>query len=458
MSLFTIWALFSDDIRIAASTKEADFGFMIVISIAFLLFALELIAGSLYKENYLCLPSFVQTAPHETWLQKAQRLCQFGSFYFWLDLIATVSLIFEINWIIGDSLETTNQTSLKSARAGRASRAGARAGRIVRLVRMVKLYKYYSDNTVATSEGDVEMSSHRRHPSSPHHRATATAEKKKENEHIAVNVSTSSDPHAASHPLPLPPLQGIKEENESRIESQFSNPSFQHPVSSSSRRLTRGSVSDLLGEEEESKVGAAMSDITTKRVIVLVLVMLICIPLMTYSPTDISPSFGTSLFHQVMKASLTSSNTTDQVRRLLSSPMPRPPSFTLPIFLQTGIDLTVSLLETDFEHIVSLKSNDVFYLHHKGELDSLRTSEIAVYEFSSRITLATGTMMRLTTIGQFSIRDEAITEALYSIYLTIFILLLLVVRPHFIPPSRLVPSPTSPLLSLRWAPTTSPLT
>jgi hypothetical protein len=36
-----------------------------------------------------------------------------------------------------------NQGSLKSARAGRASRAGARAGRIVRLVRMVKLYKYF---------------------------------------------------------------------------------------------------------------------------------------------------------------------------------------------------------------------------------------------------------------------------------------------------------------------------
>ena len=40
-------------------------------------------------------------------------------------------------------METDDQSSLKSARAGRASRAGARAGRIVRLVRMVKLYKYF---------------------------------------------------------------------------------------------------------------------------------------------------------------------------------------------------------------------------------------------------------------------------------------------------------------------------
>jgi hypothetical protein len=36
------------------------------------------------------------------------------------------------------------QNNLKSARAGRASRAGARAGRIIRIVRMIKLYKYFS--------------------------------------------------------------------------------------------------------------------------------------------------------------------------------------------------------------------------------------------------------------------------------------------------------------------------
>lgn len=95
MSLFTIWALFSDDIRMSASTKEADVGFMIVISIAFFLFSLELIAGCIYKENYLCLPNFT-SIPNETWGQKLRRICNFGSFYFWLDLIATVSLIFEV--------------------------------------------------------------------------------------------------------------------------------------------------------------------------------------------------------------------------------------------------------------------------------------------------------------------------------------------------------------------------
>ena len=63
----------------------------------------------------------------------------------------------QIYWIIGDAVQNNNQSSLKSARAGRASRAGARAGRIVRLVRMVKLYKYISREQEKT-EGDISAS------------------------------------------------------------------------------------------------------------------------------------------------------------------------------------------------------------------------------------------------------------------------------------------------------------
>jgi hypothetical protein len=96
MSLFTIWALFSDDIRLSATTKEADLGFTVVISIAFFLFLLEIIAVSYYKEGYLKLPNFKGT-PNETFWDKVKRIVHFGSFYFWLDWIATISLIFEVH-------------------------------------------------------------------------------------------------------------------------------------------------------------------------------------------------------------------------------------------------------------------------------------------------------------------------------------------------------------------------
>lgn len=174
---------------------------------------------------------------------------------------------------------------------------------------MVKLYKYYSDNTQ-----DTDVSARRKSLLRP----------RPESELISVGFPTNSD---QAPPLPPPPLEGIREDS-GRIESQQSNASLTKGNSMSAIhkpggpiKKTRGSVANLLEDEEESKVGAAMSDITTKRVIVLVLVMLICIPLMTYSPTDISPSFGTSVFHDMVKASLVNPNSTYQVCAVSSSAM-----------------------------------------------------------------------------------------------------------------------------------------
>ena len=67
-------------------------------------------------------------------------------FFFWLDLLSTVSLIFDIGWIsdgiFGTSAENA-QNAAQLARASRASKVGSRAGRIVRLVRLIRLVKLY---------------------------------------------------------------------------------------------------------------------------------------------------------------------------------------------------------------------------------------------------------------------------------------------------------------------------
>lgn len=92
-------------------------------------FLIELILSSIAKEGY------------------------FLGFYFWLDLVATLSLITDIGWIwneiIGNedvSASNAEQAS-QLARAGRGARLGTRAGRVariirlIRLIRIVKLYK-----------------------------------------------------------------------------------------------------------------------------------------------------------------------------------------------------------------------------------------------------------------------------------------------------------------------------
>ncbi|OMJ86393.1 hypothetical protein SteCoe_12120 [Stentor coeruleus] len=125
LNIATIYALFGDDIKTLGFAKSSDDGFSSLVVICLFLFSLELTLSFIFKPDY-------------KW-----------SFYFWLDLIATVSLITDISWIwesaLGLSSGSSNSKSLQNA--GKASRAGTRSTRalriirIVRLIRIVKLYK-----------------------------------------------------------------------------------------------------------------------------------------------------------------------------------------------------------------------------------------------------------------------------------------------------------------------------
>lgn len=72
MFLVTIYALFGDDIRLLAFPRDADGTFTILNIIALALFLLELLIASVGKPDY------------------------FNSFFFWLDLISTLSIITDI--------------------------------------------------------------------------------------------------------------------------------------------------------------------------------------------------------------------------------------------------------------------------------------------------------------------------------------------------------------------------
>lgn len=144
MAVVTIWALFGDDIRLIAFHEEQDEGFVYVVYFCLVVFALELILASVAKKGYL------------------------NGFYFWLDAVATLSLLMDIppfmesiglshctidNYgaILAESDHSEDGGAANGgavtdgafARAGRASRAGTRAGRIVRIVRLVRVVKLY---------------------------------------------------------------------------------------------------------------------------------------------------------------------------------------------------------------------------------------------------------------------------------------------------------------------------
>lgn len=80
MAITTIYALFGDDIRMLAFPSSADPIFYYLSSVAMGLFGLEIIVACICKPDYI-----------------------FG-FYFWLDVISTISLITDIGWIMNKFL------------------------------------------------------------------------------------------------------------------------------------------------------------------------------------------------------------------------------------------------------------------------------------------------------------------------------------------------------------------
>ena len=90
MTIITIYSLFGDDIRILGFNSYADPTFYILTAIALSAFSIEIIFACFVKDEY--------------WL----------GFYFWLDLISTISLIMDIGWFM-DLVMGTGGSSASSA-------------------------------------------------------------------------------------------------------------------------------------------------------------------------------------------------------------------------------------------------------------------------------------------------------------------------------------------------------
>ena len=139
MSLVTVFALFGDDMRLWFTMKEADPYFYAGLSLSFVLFTVEIFINSCVVDDFKF------------------------SFFFWLDIIATLSLIPDIGWIIeflevllcinSDSQSVdviSGQGSSKKSGTNKATKI-VKSLRLIRLIRIIKLYKY-----VVKSNAEVE--------------------------------------------------------------------------------------------------------------------------------------------------------------------------------------------------------------------------------------------------------------------------------------------------------------
>ena len=120
-------ALYLNDFDYAVLPKGADTTVSVLLLIIFLVFGVEIVVQCVVKRNYFC------------------------SFFFWMDLIGTVSLIFDISFIVNSFWSSTQLTTSDTASSRVQQSASvirltrfARILRVIRLVRIVRLFRYNS--------------------------------------------------------------------------------------------------------------------------------------------------------------------------------------------------------------------------------------------------------------------------------------------------------------------------
>ena len=122
-TILTFWILVGDDFRWAFASKSSDTYFFISFFLCFLLFLLEIALSSYSKDRYT------------------------GSFFFYLDIIATLSILIDIDWITfyifavehGDGESTIKEVL---DRVATALRIAARVSRILRLLRILRMLRF----------------------------------------------------------------------------------------------------------------------------------------------------------------------------------------------------------------------------------------------------------------------------------------------------------------------------
>ncbi len=304
MGVVTIYALFGADIQQLAFSSPADSYFVIISSVAFFLFVLEMIVSIIVVPGYM-------------------------NFYFYLDFLATASFFSELDWAtwnLADEYE--NDNVLQSARAGRITKIGARAGRLFRVFRMVRLWRL----------------------AKPLYKYTLGFINNRKGTNVDMNASKPVEEEGVDS---LPP---------------------------------------------ESFLGKNMSNLTTKRVIVGVLGMLVVIPLLTYSSTDHGSSFGISLIHTFAVASI------DDVT------------------VQPGLDNAVNAFTSQLDDVLIVDINgDVVFEAVNACDDKLRDNE--------KVTLLVRELLdsgdTFTTKAVLLVKKQLEKVAVLNILLTIVIIILL---------------------------------
>lgn len=237
MTIYTIYALWFDDIRMLAFSKSSDDIFYGITLVGIFVFAFEISLASYSKEEY-------------PW-----------TFFFYLDIISTVSMIPDCGWITdwlsGEGNEQQEGGTDGAAQMAKTSRAGrvTRVIRVIRLIRLIRIVKLYKQAQIAQQKvRDQEK---------------AELEKEKKNVIKSNKVQKAAHKHASQKIHPM---------------TQSANKTDEATAVNVNDEDSDDSDSEDEGMQDipqESKISKVLSDKTTRTVVILVLCLLFLLPLCT---------------------------------------------------------------------------------------------------------------------------------------------------------------------------------
>eukprot|EP00437_Effrenium_voratum_P020984 CAMPEP_0181453264 /NCGR_PEP_ID=MMETSP1110-20121109/29635_1 /TAXON_ID=174948 /ORGANISM="Symbiodinium sp., Strain CCMP421" /LENGTH=820 /DNA_ID=CAMNT_0023577577 /DNA_START=314 /DNA_END=2776 /DNA_ORIENTATION=- len=146
----------------------------------------------------------------------------FLSFFWFLDVISTATLLLDLTWI-SEAIQGDNSDA-SDLRSGRTARVGARASRVVRVLRLVRILKLY--------------------------KAYYEAKQRR--------------------------MERERRKKEGQVEDDWDEADYE-------------AVENAQARDNESRVGKKLSEMTTRRVICLILAMLLCLPLLSKETADQVP-------------------------------------------------------------------------------------------------------------------------------------------------------------------------
>ena len=421
MAVFTLYALYSDDLRLVLTqSQEADDGFEAAITVTFFMFFIEIVLTSVSKDGYFLWPAPLTRMEHESLFESIWRRIQIGSFYFWLDVVATITLILEMPWLTGD----VNNAGGTAQQAGAAARVAARAGRVVRLTRLLKYVKLdvYKDAVIDFFLRKVCMIPH-------------GDDEKKRQEFEPIPESAKDDYDASDK-------KKSKKDNEKRIE-EYAEEDGTGIVDEESKEepgkdvdFAKKDMEDDIDSDvdedmnmPESVVGATMTDLTNKRVITLVLAMLICIPLLSVSSTDMSVEVIGSMIHSAGYIGYAESPTPNEV--VVSNINSIIKSHYSAFFLSN------IAAEKDKAPIISVAFSPVipYIVQSTGSIENYsgytNAAYVDSYTRTSEKVEYVGKVGGFTTTVVFDNRTATLTQALQSLYTTSFVISLLFLGTFF---------------------------